>query len=331
MDAKRRAVQFIAKRLNPSFDPDTSRIEANIRGLRVIDTIRTADGEGVMVITSVPLSGIKIEVAFSPARARRTAMRAFKEGNFSYASSLFSQLSQKGLNDVVLVEYARAAGWQVNLQAGAKGNARSQAESGLASFYLARKEHEKALQIQYAIYRRSELPSEELLASLADLSRATERQSSAEAFEAEARRRYPDISIEIDAGFEWIVGTGLGRREGAEILSHGDRSYFVAVGSAPASGEGAAAVMAQRQVATAHAYREAAAFVGGAQVATRDAVSTEYTVSDGDSGRRVTSDRSVSSEIRSRARTQLANLKPVGAWRSDDKSVLFRALVAEVP
>jgi hypothetical protein len=190
-EARMRIISQAAAAKEPSFDPDSFEVEADVTGFRTAATYRLDGRDGIFLIGLVKRRDAHVQLVFNPQKAREKAFRLFEAGQFREAAAQFALLTQRGVQDQETATFAHAAGWHVNLLGGVSGSARAEALRGLGEFYYGREEYEASLKWLYDLYRDTEKPDRKLLMTLIDLSEKTHREKAIDGFKKELHERFP--------------------------------------------------------------------------------------------------------------------------------------------
>jgi len=190
-DCKTRIIAVIARSQTEDFDPEMFDLAADISGFQIAATYRMEGRDGFFLVGLAERCKIKAGPVFNPKKARAFAFNLFHAERFKDAATRFAILTQRDVQDAETVAFARAASWHVNLEAGMRGDARRLALQGLGKFYYDRQDYERSVKYFYDLYKETDAPSRELLATLVTLCEKTRRENSAKAFLRELNDRYP--------------------------------------------------------------------------------------------------------------------------------------------
>ena len=277
---------------------------------------------------------VRVEVQFNPKKARSTAFGLFDSGQFSAAASRLGDLTRSGIQDPETMAYARAASWQVNIQAGVRGAPRIEALKGLGQFYLEQDNYEPSIHLFYDLYQETQKPDRPLLETLIQLCYKTNRRETGDKIKQELEKRYPKLDLVPikDASIEpelrpIIMGQPLLLKAGgARVVECAGALYFIAVGVTEVRGDSSEEKLRQLRVARVQAQKEAVTFAKGTKVVAEEKrlEQTTHVTEQGKTTVRVvdTLDETTRTEVEG----IIKSLPQIGSWRAQDGSLFFFAL-----
>lgn len=193
-DAKHRILLLAAATQVSKFDEEFFIVEGKMKNSEVAAVYRLPPKDSLYVVLTVPKEDMTVKTTLNTTRARDRARLLFAAGSFADAARIFSKLTELGAQDADTVAFAKAASAEVNLQAGAQGEARREALKFLGEFHQGHDNPEAALKAYHRLYQDETDPERELLEKLAALAEATHRPNNAETFRKEITRRWPPKS-----------------------------------------------------------------------------------------------------------------------------------------
>jgi len=333
-DAKSRVLKRAAIDKVPDYDEGAYDLEAKLSGFRTAATYKLGNNDGVFLIGLVKKGDVAVEVQFNPKKARSTAFALFDSGQFSAAASRLGGLTRRGIQDPETMAYARAASWQVNIQAGVKGAPLIEALKGLGQFYLERNNYEPSIHAFYALYQETEKPDRQLLETLIQLCYKTSRRETGDKIRQELDKRYPkldqvpikDASIEPEFRPILMGQPSLLKTGGARIVEYAGALYFIAVGVTEVRGASTEEKLRQLRVGRVQAQKEAVTFVKETKVVAEEKrlEQTTHVTEQGKTTVRVVA------TLDETTRTEVAGiiqaLPEIGSWRAQDGSLFFFAM-----
>jgi hypothetical protein len=318
----------------PDYDEGSYDMKGEITGFQTAATYRISAKEGLYLVGVAKKSGVQVDVLFSAKKARLTAIALFEAGRYHDAAVRFASLTQRGIQDMETMAYARAASWHVNLDSGIKGGPRLEALDGLGRFYLEQRDYEASLRHFYDLYVETDKPSRQLLDTLAQLCGKTHRGETAVKFQNEISQRWPLPDAPqirtptFDSVFEPVLRLQpfLLKSGGARLVKFNGSFYFVAVGTTDIRGADSSEKLRQLRVGRVQAQKEAIAFLAQTKVAAEEKLveRTTVTTQDGKSSAQVikTLDETTATKVHG----VLNSLIDIGTWVSADGTTFLFAI-----
>lgn len=318
----------------PDYDEGSYDVKGEISGFQTAATYRIPAKDGLYLVGVAKKSDVQTDLVFNPKKARLTAIALFETGKYHDAAARFASLTQRGIQDLETMAFARAASWHVNLDSGIKGQPRVEALDGLGRFYLEQRNYEASLRYAYDLYVETEKPGRQLLDTLVMLCEKTQRRETAANFQKEISKRWPlaDASpvkdATIDPIFEPVLRLQpvLLKSGGARLVNLDGSLYFVAVGTTEVREASSNEKLRQLRVGRVQAQKEAIAFLEQTKVVAEEKLveRTLITTKDGKKSAEVlkTLDESTSTKVHG----VLNSLIDIGTWGSADGTVFFFAI-----
>lgn len=333
-DAKALILKQAALAKTPDYDGGAYDLKGEVNGFQTAATYRIEGKDDLYLIGVAKKSGVWADVVFNPKKARLSAIALFESGKYHDAAGRFARLTQRGIQDGETMGFARASSWHVNLDAGVKAEARSEALEGLGQFYLKRANYDASLRYFYDLYLESEPPNRQLLDTLAMLCEKSGRNATAARFKKEISRRWPvsanvpitDASIEQEFEPVLLTQPPLLRNGGASLVQFGNQLYFLAVGVTEVRGATSEEKVRQLRVARVQAQKEAIAFTEQTQVVADEKLVEKTTVAVEGQRTSISVLKTIDQTTRTKVGGVLKSLTPVGSWKSSDGTLFFYAL-----
>ena len=318
----------------PDYDEGSYDLKGEISGFQTAATYRISAKEGLYLVGVAKKSGVQVSVLFNARKARLTAIALFEAGRYRDAGARFASLTQRGIQDMETMGYAKAASWHVNLDSGIKGGPRLEALDGLGRFYLEQQNYEASLRHFYDLYVETDKPSRQLLDTLAQLCGKTHRGETAVKFQNEISQRWPLPDAPqirtptFDPVFEPVlrIQPFLLKNGGARLVKFNGSFYFVAVGTTDIRGAASSEKLRQLRVGRVQAQKEAIAFLEQTKVVAEGKLVERTTVrtQDGKSSAEVikTLDETTATKVHG----VLNSLIDIGTWVSADGTTFLFAI-----
>ena len=338
-DAKSRVLKRAAVEKVPDYDEGAYDLEAQVSGFRAAAAYKLAGKDGLFLIGLVKKGDVHIEVQFNPKKARSTAFGLFDSGQFSAAASRLGDLTRRGIQDPETMAYARAASWQVNIQAGVRGAPRIEALKGLGQFYLERDNYEPSIHLFYDLYQETEKPDRQLLETLIQLCYKTTRRETGDKLRQELEKRYPKLELvpikaaSIEPEFRPILMGQpiLLQTGGARVVEYAGALYFIAVGVTEVRGDTSDEKLRELRVGRVQAQKEAIAFAKGIKVVAEEKrlAQTTHVTEQGKTTVRALD--TLNETTRTEVQGTIKSLPEIGSWRAQDGSLFFFAVGKKLP
>jgi hypothetical protein len=318
----------------PDYDEGSYDLKGEITGFQTAATYRISAKDGLYLVGVAKKSGVQVDVLFSAKKARLTAIALFEAGRYHDAAARFASLTQRGIQDIETMAYARAASWHVNLDSGIKGGPRLEALDGLGRFYLEQQDYEASLRNFYDLYVETDKPSRQFLDTLVLLCKKTERGETAVNFQNELGRRWPPPAVPQikDATFDPIFEPVLRlqpfllKSGGARLVKFNGSFYFVAVGTTDIRGTASSEKLRQLRVGRVQAQKEAIAFLEQTKVVAEETLTERTTVTTMDGKSRAEVLKTLDETTATKVHGVLNSLIDVGTWVSTDGTTFCFAI-----